>query len=114
MGHGPLQFDKRLRRINRKHARMQRGVIASVNHDGLIIARPRRTAPRFPVRGMILLLAAFFVFKGGLYAYLGPITYNERVGTLASGTQVEQAGAWAMQADPVTIWIAQNLQPLLG
>lgn len=100
-------FDKRLRKIVRRHDRMRNGVIHSVNHDGLIIARPRRRRPRFPVRGLALMLAAVFVFKGFLYANLGPATYQDRVNLLQSGTIVEQGGAYIMTMDVISLQLAE-------
>ncbi len=114
MGTVHLPFEKRLRAITRRHDRMNRaGVVHSVNHDGLIIAKPRRRALRFPLRGLLLLIAVGFAFKGYLLADLGPATYNDRVGVLQAGTIVEQGGAWLMQADPVTVWSADMINTYL-
>lgn len=99
------QFEKRLRRINKRHRKLARGYVTSVNHDGLIIAKPQRHA-RFPWKGVALIFVALFVFKGFLHAQLGAATFDDRVGKLANGTTVEKAGAWVMQADPVTLWVS--------
>jgi len=112
-----LQFDKRVRKIVQGHHRLAtNGAVLRMNSDGLIEARPRRRGPRFPLRGLVLLVGAGMLFKGFLLAHLGGISYNERVGLLADGTIVEQAGAWIMQPDPVTVqlaeWIGQVLPPL--
>lgn len=107
-------FGKRLNKLNSKHRKMAQGYLTSVNHDGLIIARPRRRGPRFPVKGLMLALVALFGLKGFLYVNLGPITYTERVGKLESGTIVEQFGAFAMQADPVTLWVADQIRTILN
>ncbi len=114
MGTVHLPFEKRLRTISRRHDRMNRsGVVHSVNHDGLIVARPRRRSLRFPLRGLLLLIAAGFAFKGYLLADLGPATYGDRVSVLQAGTIVEQGGAWLMQADPATVWIAEQINSYL-
>jgi len=107
-------FDNRLRRISRRHRKMAVGYVTSVNHDGLIIARPRRHAPRFPWKGMMLTVTLLLLFKGFLYLSLGAITYDSRVEKLQEGTVIEQAGAFAMQADPATRWIAAQIQSLLN
>lgn len=117
MADANLQFDKRVRKIVRGHnRRVANGAVYKMNSDGLIEARPRRRGPRFPLRGLVLLFGAGMLFKGFLLAHLGGIAYNERVGLLAEGTIVEQAGAWVMQPDPVTVqlaeWIGQVLPPL--
>jgi len=117
MANANLQFDKRVRRIVRGQSRRAaNGAVLRMNSDGLIEARPRRRGPRFPLKGLVLLIGAGMLFKGFLLAHLGGIAYSERVGILADGTIVEQAGAWIMQPDPVTLqlaeWIGQVLPPL--
>lgn len=106
-------FGKRVRRINKRHRKMARGFVPSVNHDGLIVARVRRSGPRFPWKGIALCFIAFFAFKGFLLVQLGQSTYNDRVGKLESGTMVEQAGAYVMSADPVTRWIAGQIRSVI-
>ncbi len=34
------EFDRRMRRINRRHSRLSRGYSTSVNADGLLVAMP--------------------------------------------------------------------------
>ena len=99
-------FDSRLRKIDRRNRQLARGYVTSVNHDGLIIARPRRQARSFPWRGLLMILVALMAFKVFLYMQIGPTTYEERVIALSQGNVVEQIGAYAMTADPVTVWIA--------
>ncbi len=104
-----IPFNKRLSAITRRHDRMRNGVYHKLAKDGLIIAHPRRRAPRFPLKGLLLVLAAGFLFKAFLLVNLGSSTYAERVAQLQSGSFVEQGGAWLMQADPATVWLAENL-----
>ncbi len=106
-------FGKRVKRINKHHRKLSNGYITSVNHDGLIIAKVRRSGPRFPWKGIALCFAAFFVFKGFLLSQLGETTYNERVVSLQQGTVIEQAGAYAMSADPVTVMISEQISSVL-
>lgn len=113
MAHAELQFDKRLKRIVRKHNKMRHGVAAVMTRDGLIVARPRRRAPRFPLQGLVLLLAAGFFFKGLMLFSLGGTDYDTRVASLSSGTAVEQAGAWVLSPDPITVWVAHTLNWLI-
>ncbi len=108
-----IEFGQRLRRIDRHHKKLARGYITSINHDGLIVARPRRRTSLFPLRGLFLCLLTLLAFKGFLYAHLGPTSYGERVALLQSGTIVENMGAYAMKADPVTVWIAEQMAPYL-
>lgn len=103
------KFDKRLQRIDKRHRRLCCGYVTSVNHDGLIIARPRPAEKRFPWTGLALIVAGMLVFKGILFAHLGQETYNESVTKLSEGTVVEKLGAYIMAADPITTWVAQNI-----
>ena len=108
-----VPFDKRLKKIVRRHDKMSNGVVRSVSSDGLIVAKPRLYRPRFPLKGLLAVLFLGFLFKGFLFAYLGEAGYAERVGTLAGGTMLEQAGAWVMQPDPVTLMAADGIGLIL-
>ncbi|WP_090210192.1 hypothetical protein [Yoonia litorea] len=92
---------------------MARGAVRKVNADGLIVARPRAYRPRFPLKGLLVVLAIGFLFKGFLFAYLGETAYAERVAGLQAGSTMEQAGAWVMQPDPATLAVASLLQTIL-
>lgn len=113
MAQAHVPFDKRLKRIVRRHDKMSNGVVRTVTSDGLIVARPRMYKPRFPLKGLLVVLALGFFFKGFLFAYLGELSYVERVATLQGGTVMEQAGAWVMQPDPATVMIAGGIQAIL-
>jgi len=106
-------FGNRVKRINKRHRKMANGYISSVNHDGLIVAKVRRNGLRFPWKGIALCFVAFFAFKGFLLSQLGGGLYDERVVSLQDGTIVEQAGAYAMFADPVTVMIANQINTVL-
>jgi len=107
-------FDKRLNRISRKRARLVQGYTSKVGKDGLIVFRPsRRTSRGFPIKGFLFLAVSFFCFKGLLLAYLGEQTFTTRVDILATGSVVEQAGAFMMQVDPISQGIAQIVRPLV-
>ncbi|MCB1363916.1 MAG: hypothetical protein KDK02_07330 [Rhodobacteraceae bacterium] len=113
MDQGQLQFNKRLRRLDRKHRAMQRGYATYMRPDGLIVAKPQGSRPRLPVKAVVMCLAGLILFKGYLIAQLGTAVYGERVGQLESGTLVEQAGAWVMQIDPASDWVAGHLRQIL-
>ncbi|SDD29090.1 hypothetical protein [Ruegeria marina] len=108
-----IDFDHRVRRLTKKHEAMTRGYYGRMRKDGLIEVKPRRGRIQFPIRALVLLIAAVFVFKGFLLASLGADTYNYRVERLAAGTPVEQAGAWVMQPDPVSVFLAEQAGPIL-
>lgn len=107
------EFDRRMRRINRRHSRLSRGYSTSVNADGLLVAMPVKRRAGTPLRGVVILLAVLMLFKGFLYAQLGQAAYQERVDRLAGGTTIEQVGAWLMTADPSTVWIATQVSSLV-
>lgn len=107
------KFDARIHKLTRKHKRMARGVVTSVNHDGLIIAQPRRRGIQLPIKGPLMFAAVFFFFKGFLIASIGLAGYNDRVEKLNAGSQVEHFGGALMQADPISLYISQQLGPVL-
>lgn len=108
-----LEFGERINRIDRTHRKLAKGYVTSVNHDGLIIARPHRQSSRLPLRGLFLSLLVLLTFKGFVYAQIGATAYQDRVELLANGTIVEQIGGYAMYADPVTLWIAGQFANVL-
>lgn len=105
-------FEARLKKIDRKRTRMARGYKGSVDKDGLIVFLPARRQRGIPLRAVVMLIVGFFVFKGMVMAHTGASIYGERVAALQQGTVIEQAGAFVMQTDPITIGIAQQLRPL--
>lgn len=109
---GIREFEGRIGKISRRHAKLERGYVTSINHDGLVIATPKRHRMRFPWRGLALTVMALFAFKAFTLVQVGPSTYDTRVEKLANGTVLEQAGAWVMQADPATYWLADRFRDL--
>ncbi len=107
------EFERRMRRINRRHSKLSQGYVTSVNDDGLVVARPRRRGSRSTLRGVALIIIVVMLFKGALHAQLGAAAYSERIEKLAGGNLVEQAGSWVMVADPLTLWISANLVSLV-
>ncbi len=108
-----VEFKNRLRRLERKHTAMSRGYDAHMRADGLIVIKPKRSAPAVSGRAVIIFLLAFFVFKGFMLANIGIAGYDERVERLQQGTIVEQAGAWVMQREPLTQFVADKMGPIL-
>ncbi|MEL6466976.1 MAG: hypothetical protein AAFQ58_18600 [Pseudomonadota bacterium] len=108
-------FEERLNVLGRKHSAMGNGYTTRVRGDGLIVVKPKPQPRRgFPLRGLLALALGFFLFKAFMMASLGETTYDERTGKLAEGTAVEQAGAWLMQLDPFTRYLAGLLEPFIG
>lgn len=102
-------FQGRLKRIERIH---KRG--GGFEAEGTL----GRSSYRQPVqkrsvmRPMILVLGCAMMLKVGLYAQIGPVDYEERVERLRQGTEVEQIGAYVMQADQVTVALSEFLKEL--
>jgi hypothetical protein len=109
---GSQQLEKRLTRIDAKRRAAAKGVVYSVNHDGLIISRPRRTGLRFPLKGILLSVLGFMMFKVGLVVALGAADYSGYVQKLADGTVTERVGALVMEAGPTTLWTATQVKSL--
>ena len=107
------EFDRRMRRISKRHSKLSQGYVTSVNHDGLVVAKPQRRSHRGTLRGLIILFAVMFIFKGVLHAQLGVNAYEDRVNALNAGSIAEQAGAWVMTPDPVTLWISGHVSSLV-
>ncbi len=107
------EFERRMRRINRRHSKLSHGYVTAINEDGLVVARPQRRGNRAMLRGLSVIVLVMIIFKGFLHAQLGPQAYQDRVSALASGTVIEQAGAYAMVADPLTQWISSKVVSLV-
>ena len=103
------KFGKRLNRKNRRHEKLAQGFVNVVSADGLLVAHPRRQQLKFPWRILAVVAALFFVFKGLLMVGLGEQEYTDRALSLQTGTPVEQVGGWIMQPDPLTLWVAKQL-----
>ncbi len=115
MAQANVPFDKRLKRIVRRHDRIASGgAVKTVTSDGLIVARPRVYKPKFPLKGLLAVIVLGFLFKGFVFASLGADGYAERVDALKQGSVMEQAGAWIMQADPATVMIAEGVNIVLS
>lgn len=107
------EFDRRMRRIHRRHSKLSHGYVTSINDDGLVVAKPQRRSSKGALRGVVLILAVTMLFKGFLHAQLGPDAYSERVTRLSEGSAIEKAGAWVMTADPLTLWISAQVSSLV-
>ncbi|AHD01649.1 hypothetical protein [Leisingera methylohalidivorans] len=113
MGEHRDQFQARLKQINRKHKALSAGYSAKLRPDGLLVVKPHRLQSPVSGRSILLFVAAFLLFKSFLMAVHGFDSYDERVQTLAAGSGVEHAGAFLMQADPVSVFFARKIGPVL-
>lgn len=108
-----LKFDKRVRTIARKNRRIARGHTTYIDALGVVRKKPARRGINLPIQGLIMLVLGFALFKGVILASAGQAVYDTRLEVLASGNVFEQAGAWALQIDPVTRVIAALLGPFV-
>lgn len=107
------EFDRRMNRISKRHSKLSRGYVTTVNSDGLVVAKPSRKGGSGTLRGLIVIVAVMMLFKGFLHSQLGPVGYQDRVDALAAGTIFEQAGAFVMVSDPVTEWLSVKFSSLV-
>ena len=107
------EFERRMRRISRRHTKLSRGYTTEVNGDGLVVAKPQRKGNGTTLRVLVLFVVMLLLFKGFLHAQLGATTYEERVMQLAEGNAVERVGAWIMAADPVTRTLSYHMSSLV-
>lgn len=107
-------FAARRRRIERVQKMMaNRGRSFEITRDGLIVVKPKKIKPYIPARGLAMLIGALILFKAFLLLHLGPVTYLERIELLRSGSVIERGGAFVMQPDAVSTWVAAQIQGLL-
>ena len=103
------EFDRRMRRITRRHTKLSRGYVTTVNDDGLVVAKPKRKSRRGTLRGLAIVVIALMVFKGFLHNQLGAAAYENRVEGLSNGSAFEKAGGILMSADPLTVWLSGKI-----
>ena len=113
MSNAYQSFDSRLKNIDRSRTRLMSGYQSKVGKDGLIVFKPKARKKAVPLRAVVFLIVGFFVFKGFVLAHVGGTVYGNRLAALQEGTIVEQAGAYLMQADPVTQSIARKVRPFI-
>lgn len=108
-----IGFNTRLKKIRRSHRRMSNGYVRMVERDGLLVPVAKsRLSLGFPYRGLMLLVAGILLFKAVLLASLGAGIYDQKLAGFADGSTMEKIGAWVMQADPATRWLAGQIGQL--
>lgn len=104
-------FGERILKIEeQRSSRVKNGYIHEMRADGLIVARPRAYKPSFPLRGLLMVVVGFVLFKTLVVMSVDEATYDERMTALQDGTTVEQVGAYFMQDDPLTSGLAEFTQ----
>jgi len=61
------------------------------------------------LRVLIFAFVCVFGLKGAILYNVGPESYEARVARLQGGEDFDKLGAWMMQADPVTVWVSDQL-----
>ena len=108
-----LEFNQRVNRLNKKHAKLSRGYRATMRKDGLVVMKPQRVQSAVPVKALVMCFLGLFAFKVFLLSSLGASAYQYRIDSLEQGTSVEKAGAWVMQIDPLSAYVAEQVGALL-
>jgi hypothetical protein len=106
-------FYGRLGRINRVHE--SGGGFEAEGALGMSYYNARRKpARRAGILGpVVLVMMTVIAIKAAVLASIGPERYEERIAALRAGSSVEQAGAWVLQADPLTAVMAAKLSAVL-
>lgn len=61
------------------------------------------------LRVLIFAFVCVFGLKGAILYKIGPDSFNDRITRLQTGKEFDKLGAWMMQADPVTVWVAAQI-----
>ena len=113
MAQANTPFDKRLKKIVRKHEQLSKGAVKRVQQDGLIVVEPRRFRMRFPARGIGLAIILVFLVKGLFMASVGPVEYANHLAALENGNSWEAMTAWLLQPDAVSVAISEQISALI-
>lgn len=62
---------------------------------------------------LVLVLMTVVAIKSAVYASIGPEAYATRIEGMREGSSVERVGAYVLQADPLTVMIAERVRTLL-
>ena len=81
---------------------------------GLSYSAPeeRRSMPVF--RPLLVVFLAIIAIKGVIHHEVGAQTYAARVEVLRVGTSIDQIGAFIMQADPITVFVSDQIRDVMG
>lgn len=114
MDQAQQSFYKRQETLRRKHMRMSQGYVTRMNKNGVIEQVPDRHFSGMGLRLVLRLALVVMAFKVLAFAWLGETQYASSIDRLSQGAFYEKAGAWVMQADPVTRAVAGFMSPQMG
>lgn len=75
--------------------------------------RPSRTR-KGVLAPMVVVLMCAFGLKGAIHYKIGGSIYQERVDTLMAGEGFERLGGYLMMADPVTVFVSDQIRTALA
>ncbi len=81
--------------------------------DDIVIVPTRQAAPTISLSGFMLIVASFFLFKGGCIAWIGTDDYLASIKYLKSGSIFEQAAAFVMAPDALSQFLAGQMKVVL-
>ncbi|WP_323767011.1 hypothetical protein [Antarctobacter sp.] len=114
MDQAQRSFHKREQALRRKHILMAKGYVTRMSRNGIIEQVPDRHFSGIGLRLVLRLVLVVMAFKVLAFAWLGETQYLSSVDNLSQGAIHEKAGAWFMQADPVTRAVAGFITPRMG
>ncbi len=113
MAQANTPFEKRTKKIVRKHEQLAKGSVKRMRADGLIVEQPRVFRMRFPARGLALSIFLVFLVKGFLIAAIGETAYAQHLASVDTDRIFDRAAGWLLQMDAVSVFIADLIAPLI-
>jgi hypothetical protein len=106
-------FARRSKSVEDSHRRLADGYVQKVNKNGIVELVPRRSFSLGPLRLIMLMVLVAIGFKAFILANIGEAAYLEKLTYFEIGSLGERAGAWLMQIDPATAWLAGQISAFL-
>ena len=91
----------------------QSAVVLSFNHDGLEIARSRKTRRWLPLWHIMVFIYLILLVRLIAIADIGTVGYNARMAEMEKGNILERAAAVVMQLDPISQDLAATIRGFL-
>ncbi len=108
------RFERRSNAVRTKHLQMADGFVTRINGNGVLVQVPAKRRGGLSVGTLLIALLCAVLIKAMNYLQLGESAYAARTAELAQGSSLEQAGAFILQMDPATLWIAQQIATFLN
>ncbi|MFA9231335.1 MAG: hypothetical protein RIR95_2025 [Pseudomonadota bacterium] len=106
-----VDFYDRVGRISSAHKRGISFVAAGTLGRGLPMRKSKRR--KSFLAPLLFVTLALFCLKGSLYYVAGGAAYENRVNAMLTGEGFDRLGGMIMQADPVTLFIAEKISKVL-